>query len=80
MNDDDLEKYKYLWDGTDPGWVLVKAPKLAGGFCIYNKQGRTILHVESKDLNVALCEQLRKKGVEILDQVLPGKVDVKPKQ
>jgi hypothetical protein len=80
MNEQDLKKYNYLWDGADPGWVLLKAPELAGGLCIYNKRKQALLHIESSDLNAALCEQLKKKGVEILGNVLPGEVVVKPRK
>ena len=78
MTEDDLKKYSYLWDGTDPGWVLLRAPDLTGGLCIYNKRG-AILHVESSELNQSLCQRLKQAGVEILDAVRPGEVAVRPK-
>jgi hypothetical protein len=78
MTDIDLQKFSYLWDGTNPGWVLLRAPNLRGGFCIYNKIGRSLLHVESSELNKVLCERLKEKGIEILEAVPPGEVVVKP--
>ena len=80
MGEYDLNRYSYLWDGTQPGWVLLRAPELAGGLCIYNKRGQALLHVESSDLNSALCEELRRRGAEILDHVLLGDVVVNPKE
>jgi hypothetical protein len=79
MNEKDLEKYSYLWDGSDPDWVLLRAPEVAGGLCVYNKNGRALLLVESSDLNMALCEELKRNGVEILENPLPGQAVVKPR-
>jgi hypothetical protein len=78
MPDADLKKYEYLWDGTQSGWVLLQAPHLEGGLCIFNKVGRVLLHVESAELNQGLCERLKQKGVEVLDAIPKGEVEVKP--
>jgi len=80
MTEDELNHYGYLWDGTQHGWVLLRAPHLEGGLCIYNKTRRTLLHIESNDLNLALCERLKQKGVEILDNIPPGDVVVSQKK
>ncbi len=77
MNEEDLQKYNYLWDGSDPDWVLLTAPEAAGGFCVYNKRGRALLLVESSELNIALCERLKMKGAEILESPLPGEAIAK---
>jgi len=79
MTESDFKRYDYLWDGTDPGWVLLKAPLLPGGLCIYNKIGRVLFHIESSELNQALCERLKQKGTETLDTVPAGEITVKPR-
>jgi hypothetical protein len=28
MSDEDLDSYAYLWDGSDPGWVVALMPEV----------------------------------------------------
>lgn len=78
MNEMKIEEFGYLWDGTDPGWVLVNDPVVHGGASIYNKIGGCLLHVESAEFKELLCKKLREVGVEILNEFPPGTVVVKP--
>jgi len=69
----DLErKYGYLWDGSDEGWILLRAPESPGGYCVFNKRRMALLHVESSDLNTQLCERMREAGCEILEDQPKG--------
>jgi len=80
MSEEILKKYSYLWDGKDRSWVLLRSPSLPGGLCIYNKEKNSLLHVESNELNQALCERLKQKGCEVLDTVPAGKIVAKPQK
>lgn len=74
-----LEKeYHYLWDGSEPGWVLLREPMLPGGFCAYHADNRTLLHIENDDVNAAVCLRMKQEGVEIIDAIPPGEVQVRP--
>jgi hypothetical protein len=78
MNADALERFRYLWDGSSPGWVLLKAPQLQGGYCVFHRRGQTLLHIESSKLNDAVCQKMREAGCEILDDVPRGISAVHP--
>jgi len=54
-----VEEYAYLWNGSEEGWVLLKAPNLPGGYSIFNRKSSILLHVDSEELNVLLCERMR---------------------
>jgi hypothetical protein len=64
-----IEEYAYLWNGSEEGWVLLKAPDLHGGYCIFNRSSSALLHVESDVLNILLCERMREAGCDILDSL-----------
>jgi hypothetical protein len=68
-----IEEYAYLWNGSEEDWVLLKAPDLRGGYCIFNRSSSALLHIESDDLNILLCERMRDAGCEILDN-LPSEI------
>jgi hypothetical protein len=69
----DLErKYGYLWDGSDEGWVLLRAPELPGGYCVFNKKRMVLLHVDSGDLNMRPCERMREAACEALEDQRKG--------
>lgn len=64
-----LDCYNYLWDGSAPGWVLLKAPELAGGYCIFNELNSTLLHIDDEELNLRLCQRLKEKGHKMIDTI-----------
>ena len=79
MDEKNLSKYEYLWNGKRPGWVLLRAPDLPGGFCVVHKVDRTLLHVDDANLNVAVCEEMLKRGCEVLERMPSASVQVCPK-
>lgn len=64
---ENIDDYSYLWDGAQSGWVLLVAPEMLGGFCIFNSLENTLLHIDDECFNQALCEKMREAGCEILD-------------
>lgn len=76
MNNDTLAKYKYLWDGSSPGWVLLKAPDLPGGHCVFHKTNRTLLHIDSSSINEAICKKMKESGCEVLEDMPPGNTEI----
>jgi hypothetical protein len=71
-----MEEYAYLWNGSEEGWVLLKAPGLPGGYCIFNRSSSGLLHIESDDLNILLCERMRDAGCDILDNLPRGTPEI----
>lgn len=69
----DIDKYSYLWDGSQGGWVLLVAPDLQGGFCIFNELTSKLFHMDDEQLNVRLCERMKTAGCKVIDS-LPRKV------
>ena len=76
MKDETLAEYRYLWDGTTTGWVLLKAPDLPGGYCVFHKTNRTLLHIESATVNEAICRKMKESGCEVLEDMPPGNAKV----
>jgi hypothetical protein len=64
----ELDECAYLWDGSEPGWVLLKAHKLSG-YSIFNRLRSAVLLVEDEALNTRLCERMKEAGCEVLDHL-----------
>jgi hypothetical protein len=79
MNNEILSKYNYLWNGSSPGWVLLKAPDLPGGFCVFHKVNQTLLHIESANINEAVCKRMKESGCEIIEKLPPSTVALRPR-
>jgi hypothetical protein len=75
MNADVIQQYEYLWKRNDPNWVLLKAPNLLGGYCVFNKLGH-LLHIESAEVNEAVCKRMKDGGCEVLDSIPKTEVTV----
>lgn len=71
MREDALVKYRYLWDRSSPNWVLLEAPDLPGGYCVFHKTKHTLLHVDDSNLNAAICKRMKASGCEILKHMPP---------
>ena len=61
-----ISEYRYLWDGSEEGWVLLSAPKLCGGFCIFNENSRFLMHIDDEELNAALCDRMKNSGAKMM--------------
>ena len=72
MSKDELAEFAYLWDGSEPGWVVLRATDLLGGFMVFHKTNSTALLIESESLNEAVCKRMIENGCEILDEMPPG--------
>lgn len=71
----DLQAYAYPGNGSEAGWVLLRAEEMSGGHCIFKHLGSTLLHIESVELNRRLCQRMTEAGCEILEH--PPQVEVK---
>jgi hypothetical protein len=61
-----IEEYEYLWNHTDPNWVLLKAPNSSDRYVVFNKQG-SMLIIENDELKSAICQRMKDAGCEILE-------------
>jgi len=59
MTDELEQQYGYLWRNLDEGWVLLKAPDLLGGHCLFNKLSSTLLCIENDEVNTVVCRRLK---------------------
>jgi hypothetical protein len=76
---EDLECYSYLWDGSAPGWVLLKSPYLDCGHCVFNEQNSVLLHIEREQLNTQICQRMKESGCQVIDSIpTTGPIRVKP--
>jgi len=66
VNESLIQEYEYLWQRTDPNWVLLKVP--SGGYCVFNKLG-SILIIEDDRLSEAVCERMKDAGCEIMESL-----------
>ncbi|MEU6972939.1 hypothetical protein AB0A71_35540 [Kitasatospora aureofaciens] len=67
---DDPEEYAYLWDGSEPGWILCTG-KIVDIPTIFNRITRVMLVVEDNDEWRALTEVMLSHGVPLLDGFPP---------
>jgi len=60
-----IEEYEYLWNRTDPNWVLLKVPN-SDRYGVFNKQG-SILLVEDDELSKQVCKRMKDAGCETIE-------------
>ena len=76
---EDLECYSYLWDGSSPGWVLLKSPYLHCGYCVFDEQNSVLLHIDDELLNTQICQRMKESGCKVIDSIPTiGPVRVEP--
>jgi hypothetical protein len=67
---EDVADFAYLWDGSEPGWVLVNRnadePEAEPGFLIFNKLSHLCLLICEDELWAAVIDRMRRQGVEII--------------
>lgn len=55
---------------------MLRAEELAGGYCIFDRFGSGLLHVEDGDLYRRFCDRMRAAGCEVLTEVPQVEVKV----
>jgi hypothetical protein len=56
----DIDEYEYLWDGSEPEWVLVRVSRTSPDVVstvIYNTKTRMVLIIELDELAEAVQEK-----------------------
>jgi hypothetical protein len=62
----DVSQFSYLLNDTSRDWRLLKAPQLAGGYCVFNRKQSSVLLIECEEINEQVCKILIEKGREVL--------------
>lgn len=60
-----IEKYSYLWDGTQLGWKLIRETDFPDELFIVNREIGSHLHVDDPALKKMLCARMLDAGVEV---------------
>ncbi len=60
----DLESFAHLWDGSEPGWVLLKR---SHGLLAYNRINQVALLIDNDELNARVCDRMKDEGVEVFE-------------
>lgn len=76
---ENLNRYSYLWDGSESGWVLLKSSDLFGGFCAFNEVSSALLLIDNEQLNMRVCQRMKEEGCDAIDAMpKSGPSDVTP--
>jgi len=63
-----LQEYSFLWDGSQPGWVLVKPEPGQCNYTIYNTETKMFLVIEISADYEWVCFEMLQRGVRVVDQ------------
>ena len=68
---DDLADSAYLWDGSDPGWVLWRLGGADGrppSFSIFNRITKLALVIEDDEEAQRVMDAMASNGVDVIDE------------
>lgn len=71
-----VDRYCRVWDGTETGWVLLRAdepPELSD--VIYNTETRMMLVIEDDDLASQVRARMLAQGARVIEEIPPGDFD-----
>ncbi len=66
---DEIEDFSYLWADPTGDWVLLRAPDLANGLCVFNRTMMTLKSISSSALNTAICEKMLEAGCTVIEKL-----------
>lgn len=61
-----LDECRYLWDGSSPRWVLIKAIDDQGEYSIFDRDNFVLMHIDDPAMHAVICERMIAHGCEIL--------------
>jgi hypothetical protein len=65
-DEDDLNDFAFLWDGSEPGWALWEATDKPGTYLPINKLTRVAKIIEIDDLADRVCRRMKEAGCEVV--------------
>ena len=77
---DELGEYKYLWDGSEKGWVLIEAPDAPGEYGVFNELTSVALLIDDDEINRRVTLRMKAMGCKVLDRVPGSPPQVDPHQ
>ncbi len=66
---EDLDQYKYLWDGSAVGWCLVQLDSSEAGkshLAIYNEHQSSALIIEDDETYAGVVERMLAEGCRVI--------------
>ena len=69
----DINKYDYLWNGSESGWCLLKSDDM-DEYSIVNEINSIVLHIDAQKLKELLCNEMLSKDIKTI-KTLP-KVEI----
>lgn len=66
----DISAYRYLWDGSEPGWVLHRVQwKSTHTLVPYNKETKSLLKIDDQETAKHVALRMKFGGVPVVDTV-----------
>lgn len=70
---DKSSEFAYLWDGSEPDWVLLRGSKSTrSSYAIFNLSTRGAMLIEDDELFHAVVEEMLSKGAQVFDRLPPS--------
>lgn len=64
---EEINKYNYLWNGSQPGWVILETQE--GHPCVFNEIEGTLLHIEEEHINKKICQHMKDLRIKTIKKV-----------
>lgn len=79
---EEIDRYKYLWDGSDPNWVLLKVSErcqthneqIGMPYLVYNVATKGVLIIDDNVLGEKVIRMMLATGVRITS-IKNGKIE-----
>lgn len=76
MNNEAIAEYAYLWDGSEKGWVVLEMEPNSPS--VFNEEKGILLHIESSEVNQAVCAYMKKMGIKTINEVPVVDLEIEP--
>ena len=70
-----ISKYKYLWDGTQEGWCLLKSDEF-NSYSIVNEKHSLILHLDDPSMKASLCNEMLSKNIKVINNLPDVQIEI----
>src|SRR5579859_5236212 len=67
---DELDEFACLWDGSEPGWVVLECSEGSG--LPFNTRTHMVKLIELGDLAKRVCQHMKEEGCEVLKEIPKG--------
>lgn len=60
-----IDDFVFLWDGSEPGWILLKLSGAESSYVVFNTESRVAMNFDDAEAHAAVTARMIERGCQV---------------